>query len=288
MEGVKAAACVRTYAQRVISDLRAGEPGRLSRSVHEKWLISCDLWPSTDPSRLYTWQSSSTHALSQENINRDLGGGGQGQGKKKWLASIRSGVVLMQVEGGDEWEHAAKRQEEEQARRTDSWTQPTEAEDVWNVTLPLKQIELREFLTMLTGRSRSCSHRQNGRAAAPTLTVHCLHWLYRQCWMDGKTQRHDDIQSRPENNHRLSSGVSASQSKILFLSFTLYLWLFLLHSIYNGGRKFLDSLWSSSQLDDSASCVLAAEQERQEFSFLSHWQKKTKTFFWVATDDETF
>lgn len=36
-----------------------------------------------------------------------------------------------------------------------------------------------------TGWSRrSCSHRQNIREAAPTLTVHCQHSVYRQRWMD--------------------------------------------------------------------------------------------------------
>lgn len=38
--------------------------------------------------------------------------------------------------------------------------------------------------------------------------------------LDGRTGRHDEVRSRPENNHRSeaedSSGVSASQSNILF------------------------------------------------------------------------
>lgn len=61
------------------------------------------------------WQGLFNEAPSQENIHGDFEGRSGGGGEKKRLALIRSGVVLMQVEGGDEREHAAKRQEEGQA-----------------------------------------------------------------------------------------------------------------------------------------------------------------------------
>lgn len=64
--------------------------------------------------------------------------------------------------------------------------------------------------------------------------------------LDGQsTGRHGDIQSRPENNHRLSSGASASQDNILFHLLTLFIFgskrrsisFFFLHNVYRGGKN---------------------------------------------------